>query len=440
MQIQAHRSCEGLAHAASNFINSRSVDIQDVLGGMTLHIGPANSPEYRTPAAARDALFVGDGAHMGVLLASDAIKVQYAQNPKSVQLRPLWNSQTQKFDMQATQAGFVGDADPIASQSISPWNQGWFSGVYDKPLLYSHADKLVVDESGNEPWCEVMNLMLADYQGGAVDTAAGSSENSLTKDVNVKSGMMTSMVINMFVTYSITLEETARAEQSSSPYGSTLMTKKVQYANYVLEMLTSYLTYYGNTDTDTQGLFNVNGITPYAGTSIAAILAGASTTKGSDIYAALAGIMDNFFGSSFNKFSQAKVGMSTYAFNKISSTPYSANYSPKSPLKVFEENYIAGMTKDGRIPRVEFYADPMLDASTDYNSTVHDYLVITAPKIGLGPEDAQKNIILRGMPLSKFAYPVVPGMVNQQHRVLRRYAGVFAPVGEAVSVISGFGK
>ena len=119
--------------------------------------------------------------------------------------------------------------------------------------------------------------------------------------------------------------------------------------------------------------------------------------------------------------------------------PYSAAYNPKSPLAIFEENYIAGMTKTGKIPRVEFFADPMLDAATQFNSGIHDYLVITAPEIGLGPEDAKKKVILQGMPLSEFVYPVVPGMINTQHRVLRRYAGIFAPVSESVKIYSGFG-
>jgi hypothetical protein len=43
------------------------------------------------------------------------------------------------------------------------------------------------------------------------------------------------------------------------------------------------------------------------------------------------------------------------------------------------------------------------------------------------------------MPLKEFVYPVIPGMVNTQHRMLRRYAGVFAPVGQSVKIYSGFG-
>lgn len=443
MRIEAHRSCEGIAHAAHKFINSRSADIQSVISGMTLHIGPSSSDDYRTPAHARDALFIGDGAHIGNLLASDAVKAMYEQNKDSVRIQPRWNSVTQRWDLQASPVPQgIGDAAPdiLAAQSISPWNVGWFQSIFDKPLLYSHASDLVKMEQGSEPWAEVMSLMLADYQGFAVDTQAGSAENNLTKDVQVTSGLMSAPVINMFVTYSLTVEETARAANSSSPYGSVLIAKKIQYANYVLQMLTDYLTYYGNSDTNTQGLFNVNSITAWTADSIEDIVAGVSTTKGSLIYQAMAKVVDGFFSAAYNKFDHIKIGMSTYAFNKFSSVPYSDAYSAVSPLKIFEQNYIAGRTKDGTIPRVEFYADPMLDASTDFNGNATDYLVITAPEIGLGPEDAKQNVILQGMPLKEFVYPVIPGMVNTQHRVLRRYAGVFAPISESVKIISGFGK
>ena len=81
----------------------------------------------------------------------------------------------------------------------------------------------------------------------------------------------------------------------------------------------------------------------------------------------------------------------------------------------------------------------MLDAKTDFNPNNYDYMVITAPEIGLGPSDTRKNVILQGMPLKEFIYPVIPGQINTQHRMLRRYAGIFAPVTEAIQVYSGFG-
>ena len=445
MKIIAGRNCEGLAQRAYNFINSRTVDARSQMADMTLHIGLASDPQFKVPAHARDAIFVGDSSHLGNLIASTQLKAQYAKDPNSVVLTPKWNSESGKWDEQA-RPSFVGDAAPdyLAAQAISPWAQGIFKDIYERPLLYSHASDLVKLEQGSNPWCEVMNLYLADYAGGPLGPLnAGSPDGNMSKDVSAKSGFMTAPVINMFVTYTLTMEELEGAKVAGgNPFGQKLIQGKIKYANYMLQMLTDYLTYYGNDDTDTVGLFQVNTITATtSGNAIADVLADTTNDhKGSTIYQNLAGIINDFFDASYNKFDHVKVGLSTFAYNKLSSTPYSDVYNAKSVLAIFNENYIAGETKEGKIPRVEFYADPLLDAGTDYNQNAYDYMVITAPEIGLGPEDTRKNVILQGMPLKEFVYPVVPGQINTQHRMLRRYAGVYAPVTESVKVISGFGK
>lgn len=447
MNIQAARSCEGLAHAAHKFLMSQSVDIQGALADMTLHIGPSSDPNYRTPAGAADCLFVGDGSHLGNLIADPATKALYAQDKSRVALRARWNSQSQKWDMVASQRAnaIVGDAAPdlLASQAIAPWSQGFFSDIFDRPLLYSHASDLVKREAGDKPWCEVMNLFLADYGGAAVGlNQGGSVENNATRDITTTAGMMSAMVMNMYVTYSLTIEELEGAKDAGgNPFGSKMIQKKVQYANYVLQMLTDYLTYYGNSDTDTLGLMQVNTVTAYTGTPISQVIAGSSTTKGSLIYQQLSQLLNDFFHASYNKFDHLKIAMSTYAYNQLCSVPYSDNYEAKSVLAIFEQNYNGGRDAKGTLsnPRIEFYADPMLDANTDFNSSASDFLVITAPEVGTGPEDTRKSVILQGMPLKEFVYPVIPGQMSTQHRMLRRYAGIYAPITESVKVYSGFG-
>jgi hypothetical protein len=445
MKIIAGKGCEGLAQRAYNFINSQAVDARSQMSDMTLHIGLASDPAFKTPAHARDSIYVGDSSHIGNLIASTQLKAQFAKDPKSVVLAPKWNSMTGKWDEVARQA-YVGDSAPdyLSAQAIAPWAQGIFKDVFERPLLYSHASDLVKLEQGTNPWCEVMNLYLADYAGGPLGPLnAGSPDGNMSKDVSAKSGFMTAPVINIFVTYTLTVEELEGAKVAGgNPFGEKLIQGKIKYANYMLQMLTDYLTYYGNDDTDTVGLFNVNTITATAsGDALADILADTTnTTKGSTAYQKLSKIINDFFSASYNKFDHVKVGLSTYAYNLLSSMPYSDAYEAKSVLAIFNENYIAGETKEGKIPRVEFYADPLLDANTDYNQNAYDYMVITAPEIGLGPEDTRKNVILQGMPLKEFVYPVIPGQINTQHRMLRRYAGIYAPVTESVKVISGFGK
>lgn len=445
MKIIAGKHCESLAQRAYNFINSRDVDSRSQMADMTLHIGMASDPQFKVPAHAKDAIFVGDSSHIGQLVASAQLKAEFAKDPNSVALTPRYNRETGKWDEVARKL-FVGDAAPdyLAAQAIAPWAQSTFSDVFERPLLYSHASDLVKMEQGTNPWCEVMNLYLADYAGGLVGPdKAGSPDGNFSADVMAKSGFMTAPVINMFVTYTLTMEELEGAKVAGgNPFGQKLIQGKIKYANYMLQMLTDYLTYYGNEETGTQGLFQVNAISATAtGKALADILADtADTNKGSTAYQVLSALVNDFFSKSYNKFDHIKIGLSTYAYNLLSSMPYSNQYEPKSVMAIFSENYIAGETKEGRIPRVEFYADPMLDANTDYNQNAFDYMVITAPEVGLGPEDTRKNVILQGMPLKEFVYPVVPGQINTQHRMLRRYAGIYAPVTESVMVVSGFGR
>lgn len=144
-------------------------------------------------------------------------------------------------------------------------------------------------------------------------------------------------------------------------------------------------------------------------------------------------------GASQNKFDIVRVAMSPKAFNLLTSVPYSNNYEAKSALAIFEENFNAGVTKTGAKPKVEFYSDPFLSAGTDFNPSNSDKLVITAPEIGAGTDDEKQDLLLLGIPLENFTYPVFPNAYDQQHCVLRRFAGVFAPVGIAVKVYTGFG-
>jgi hypothetical protein len=205
-------------------------------------------------------------------------------------------------------------------------------------------------------------------------------------------------------------------------------------------MITDYLTYYGNEDTNTLGLLDINGETSWSGATLEEIAEDSSdTSKGHTMYKALAKAVTDFMDASQNKFDVVRVAMSPKAYNLLTSTPYSDVYEAKSPLAIFEENFEAGVTKNGSKPKIEFFADPFLAANTEFNSSLSDKLVITAPEIGAGPNDEKQDMLLLGVPLENFTYPVYPNAYDQQHAVLRRFAGVFAPVGIAVKCYTGFG-
>lgn len=431
----------------ANRLVSANGKASDLLRDATLQIGRASDPEYGVPASAVNSpIYVGDHAVLGSVIGNSAeIEALYKKNPLEVNMKPRFNIRTGKYDVVCSKSGiqnFVGDSGELISmQTISPWNASYFPELFKQPLLYSRARDLVKRLGGTNPWGEVQNLQLAAYSGWGLIGESGTVAANMKQNVNVQSGIMSAPIINIKVFFNFTVEEMERAKgENGSPFAGSLMAEKQRYAQYVIDMITDYLTYYGNEETNTIGLLDVNGLDTWTGKTMNEILADATdTNKGYTMYQALAKAITDFMGASKNKFDIVRVAMSPEAYNVLTSTPYSNNYEPKSPLKIFEENFEAGVTKNGSKPKVEFFADPFLSANNEFDNSGSDKLVITAPEIGAGTDDEKQDLLLLGVPLENFTYPVYPNSYDQQHAVLRRFAGVFAPVGQAVKCYSGFG-
>lgn len=429
-----------------NRMVARNGQANSILKGATLQIGPADDEHFGVPmSAVGNPIYVGDHAAIGSKVGvTPELEALYKKSALNVDVRPRFNARTGKYDMVFAKSGvktYTADSgELVAAQAISPWNASYFPEVFKQPLLYSHARDLVKRMGGTKPWAQVQNLAMAAYSGWALTGAAGTVASNLKQNANVQGGIMSSAVINIKVFYNFNIEETERAKDDDSPFGGELLKLKPVYAQYVVDMATDILTYYGNDETKTIGLFDVNGETTWAGPTLEEIDADSSiTNKGYAMYKSLAKAITDFMDASQNKFDIVRVAMSPKAYNKLTSVPYSEAYEAKSALAIFDENFNAGMTKNGSKPKVEFYADPLLSAETEVNPSLSDKLVITAPEIGAGPNDEKQDLLLLGVPLENFTYPVYPNGYDQQHCVLRRFAGVFAPVDIAVKVYSGFG-
>ena len=441
MIIKTHPQFKRLGKVANAIIGANPKMV-NALSDATLMIGPASDPAYGVPASAVGApTFVGDQAMIGAMVGNTPkLEAMFKKNPASVEIRPVFNAKTGKYDFHARPASFVGDGAYLDMQAISPWNASYFPKIFKQPLLYSHARDLVKRMTGTNPWGEVQNLQLAAYSGWGQLGGAGTVAANLKKNVNVQSGMMSAPIINIKIYFSYMTEEVMRTENGNgSPFAGELMAEKAKYANYALNMITDYLTYYGNDETNTLGLFDINGETTWDGDTLAEIAAGTSTTKGSVMYQKLSKAIKQFMDDSYNKFDTIRVAMAPAAYNFLTSTPYSDNYDAKSPLAIFRENFKAGMTKDGDEVKIEFYSDPLLAANTEFSADGLDRLVITAPECGGGADDEPQELVMLGVPLENFTYPVYPNSYDQQHCVLRRYSGVFCPVPQAVKVYVGFG-
>lgn len=447
MTIDAHKSVGKLGKIANQIIQSNPAAHQ-ALSNCDIRIGPASNDRYQADVGAlASPLYVGDTAHWNEMECSPEVSALADQNPNSVSMHWSWNNSEKKYDIgfkKFVGDSMVGDSSPlISAQTLTPWSVNWFRDIFRQPLAWSKARKFVTVENGTDPWAEVMSLAMSQYSGFSALGNAGSPANVKTQDVEVQTGMMTAPIINMDVTYKLAVEELKRIESSRAPWAGQTITQKQEYANWVLEMLTDYIIYYGNAPTGTMGLFTVNTPTAWSSVgdsmSVIATDAGNSKTIGSNMYKSFAKALGAFLTKNLNKVTKVEVGMSPLAYNLFTEYPYSDVYNPNSAMKIFMENFLAGETKSGSTPDIDIFPDPLLQPSTVFNPLPTDYMLMVAPEIGTGPNDKPQPLTLFGAPLMEFVYPVIPGQFMTQYRMLRRVAGMFVPYTPAVQVYTGFG-
>lgn len=438
MSIKFGKQFAGMQTKIENVIDSDR-GLAKAMAGCDLAVGLSSEPEFGVPAhAASSAMYLGDSAYMGEKHTSEAVEAMLKADKDKVQIRPKYNPATGRFDMDFMLAGDEG-FDPLAGQLFSPWNIAFLSRVWKRPLSYSRAQEMVRKEhAGNNPFAEIFTLFLEDYAGWGVIGQTGEFQNNMTNDVNVKNGMMSAPIINMMGTYSLTLEEKARKTWGAAQ--DSPLARKQQYLNFVMDMMDANLIYYGNPDTNTKGLLSINPIESWAvGKSMKDLFTGLSTTRGSDAYRLIAAAINDFLTNADNKYDSVKIAMSPEAYNYLTSMPYSDVYDATTAMQTFAKAYLAGKGPNGGTPTVEFVADPMLKANSIFNPNSYDYMVITAPEIGAGPDDEKQPTNFYATCLDKFVFPVIPGMYNEQYKTLRRVAGIIAPIPQAVKVYSGFG-
>lgn len=443
MELNFGKGFGKLKNTVENFID-RDAGLQKALNGTSIDVGMSSDPKFGIPSHAADtAIFAGDEAYKGNKICSAAAEAMLATNPDNVQVRPQWNEKTGRFDQRFLIAGDAG-FDPLAGQLFSPWNITYLSKVWKEPLAYSNADKLVKSEhAGANPFAELFTFFLEQYAGWGVIGQTGSLQNSLANDVNVVNGMASFPIINMMGTYTLTLEEKRR--KNWGPVGSSPLGRKQSYLNYVMDMMMNIMKLYGNEETGTAGLLDINPIKVHSGKSIKEISrSNTSTTRGSDIYRMLADIISDFLTKADNKFSKLKIGLSPEAWNILNTTSYSDVYDATTAMRTFADNFLAGKGPDHGTPSIEFVPEPLFKASTPENPNpcnpnAFDYFSITAPTIGGGPENEQQATNFFAEVLRKFVFPVIPGMYNDQYKTLSRVAGMIAPIPSAAVVYAGLG-
>lgn len=439
MEFKYGKGFSKLAERTQQLI-ANDVGLQRGLAGTEIKVGFSRDPEFGVPGhAAESAIFMGDSAHIDGKVITAAAEAMLKSHPEAIQVRPVFDINTGKYKQHFVMAGDEG-FDPIAGQLFSPWNITYLSRIWKEPLMYSRAKEIVhTEHAGSNPFAEIFTLFMEQYAGWGVIGQTGDLQNQMANDVNLKDGMASFPIINMMGTYSVTLEEKKR--KVWGPTGQSPIGRKQSYLNYVFDMMDALLIYFGNEETHTPGLLDINPIKVWeTGKSLKDIFYSAtSTTRGSDVFRMLAGKINDFLTRSDNKFQHLKIAVSPEAYNYLMSTPYSDNFDAEAAMRTFSKNYLAGKGPNGTDPIIEFIAEPLLKANSVMNPNDFDLMVINAPEIGGGPKDEKQPTNFYATVLNKFVFPVIPGMYNDQYKTLRRVAGMIAPIPSAVEVWAGFG-
>lgn len=317
MKLTTGAGFNKLAGFVETFVG-KDVGLNKALGDCEMAVGLATDPGFGVPASAADSVvFMGDEAHLGEKHINAAVEAMLKAHPENVQIHPKYDERRQKWDMDWKMAGDEG-FDPLAGQVISPWNIAFLSKVWKEPLAYSRAKEMVrTEHAGNNPFAEFFTLFLEQYAGWGVIGQTGSLQNNMTNDVNVKNGMLTAPIINMMGTYTLTLEEQKRGNWGA--LNSSPLSRKQSYLNYVMDMMDAIMIYYGNEETGTKGLLDINPVQLWdTGKSMKEIFnSNTSTTRGSDAFRLIAGKINDFLKDADNKFSKIKIAISPEAYNYL---------------------------------------------------------------------------------------------------------------------------
>lgn len=436
MEIKTGKGFKGLVDKAIKLVGDESANVIKNLDGTELSVGFSTESGFGTPeSAAYSPIFMGDSNYVGEKQITASVEAALKANADSVQLRSVYNPMTKMFDQKFSM--MPGDASPdfVAGQLFSPWNITYLSQIWKQPMEWTNADKIIRREhAGANPFAEIFTLFMRNYKGWGAIGQTGSLQNTTTNDVNVMDGMMSFPIINMMATYSVTLEEQRRSVWG--PAKQSPLSDKQQYLKYVMDMMDAILIYYGNEETHTQGIMDINPIREWNYDSCTSRYNEKedSSARGSKMYNDLADCINDFLDSVHNKYRKIKIALSPLAYNKLRSMTYSTQYSAQTVMETFRQAYQAGDA-----PLIEFIEEPLLSPNTEVNPNPFDYMVISAPEIGAGPANETQPTNFYATVLDKFVFPVIPGMYNTQYRTLRRVAGVIAPIPDAVRVYSGFG-
>ena len=357
-----------------------------------------------------------------------------------------WDSVEKQYVVRTHMKG-VNDSI-ISNSSIPYWNIGILYKVFKQPYAPSKASRLVSIESFGNAWCDTCMVFKEAFEGyGRISSVArGNAEMTASDPVLNKFGTIMSQIYNISVEYESSIAEGIAASSSGSPLITQGIADREQYARMVIQRIRDQLIYFGDTDSGFVGLSQLCTPETYSGTPLNSIYTGASTTKGSDIVKAFIGKIADFMQANHYMSKELKINVSTFTYKALTSTVYSDQFNPESPLETITKHFASGNDLGGGLKKlaVTFEVDPMLDPTITGGITnpfnLHDYdlTFFTVPSVSSAMGD-QQGLIIMPEPLSTFIVPPMYSRQGMLYTMYSRVGGLIAPISGTVACIQGLG-
>lgn len=337
----------------------------------------------------------------------------------------------------------------IQNSSIPYWNIGILYKIFKQPYAPSFAKRLVSVESFGNAWCDMVMVFKEAFEGfGKISTTAlGNVEMTASDPVVNQFGVIMSKILTISIDYESSIMEDI-AKQQGSPLVAQGIADRELAARTFLDYLCDQLIYFGDPETGFQGLMQSCTPESYSGDSFNKILEGASTSKGSDIAQAFINVISDLCQKNHYMASEMRINVSTFTYRALTSTVYSNEFNPESPLEIIRKHFASGENLGGGLQRlnIDFAVDPMLDPTqvtptgtvNPFNPNKYDLTFFTFPSIN-SKMGEQQGLVILPEPLSNFIVPPVWSRQGMLYTMYRRIGGIIAPIEGTVHCIQGLG-
>ncbi len=354
----------------------------------------------------------------------------------------------------------VNDADILSAQ-VPFWNITYLNKVYKQPMLQGYAKHLITEIGVPNPWADAVAISTLTYEGAA--RKANVAKTLMQHNINEATKVRTHQIISEFINIVADFESSPTDQIYGGLSGNFLTGQAIgeneKYTRFMLEQLHNALIYFGDADSNFEGLQQLAATLIWPDAPFEYIYNDAANeAKGADMLELLNRLIGDMLRQVNFLATKVRICCSPTLYLCMKFALTSKLYNQTSPLKILNDNLsfghgnkfmvttpIAGI--DGIQGMYEFCSDPMLEASTasrpnPFNPEDTDLMYITFPEFRSDMADTGlTDVIMAPVAISNMVLPYFYGNSRDGlgRTMMKRIGSLLCPVSDAAMIIRGIG-